>query len=88
MPTVFEDVAFGLLNKGVGGEELDRRVRAALADRGLSGLEEKFPGHLSGGQKRLASLAGVLVMEPAILLAREGFYAELYNSQFENGRSN
>jgi cobalt/nickel transport system ATP-binding protein len=71
MPTVFEDVAFGLLNKGVGGEELDRRVRAALADRGLSDLEEKFPGHLSGGQKRLASLAGVLVMEPAILLLDE-----------------
>lgn len=71
LPTVYEDVAFGLLNKGVEGDVLDRKVRRALADRGLSGLEDKFPGHLSGGQKRLASLAGVLVMEPTILLLDE-----------------
>ena len=68
MPTLYEDVAFGVLNRGMKQEDLDRTVRNALADRGLSGLEEKFPGHLSGGQKRLASLAGVLVMEPGILL--------------------
>jgi len=71
MPTLYEDVAFGLLNKGMKPEELDRTVRRALAERGLNGLEEKFPGHLSGGQKRLASLAGVLVMEPGILLLDE-----------------
>ena len=71
MPTLYEDVAFGVLNRGMKQEDLDRTVRNALADRGLSGLEEKFPGHLSGGQKRLASLAGVLVMEPGILLLDE-----------------
>jgi cobalt/nickel transport system ATP-binding protein len=71
MPTVYEDVAFGALNKGMKGTDLDRTVQRALADRGLSGMEEKFPGHLSGGQKRLASLAGVLVMEPGILLLDE-----------------
>jgi cobalt/nickel transport system ATP-binding protein len=71
MPTLYEDVAFGLLNKGMQREDLDLTVENALADRGLSGLEEKFPGHLSGGQKRLASLAGVLVMEPEILLLDE-----------------
>ncbi len=71
MPTLYEDVAFGILNRGMGQEEVDRTVRLALADRGLSGLENKFPGHLSGGQKRLASLAGVLVMEPGILLLDE-----------------
>ncbi len=71
MPTLYEDVAFGALNKGVKGEDLDRAVRRALADRGLSGLEEKFPGHLSAGQKRLASLAGILVMEPGIVLLDE-----------------
>ena len=71
MPTLYEDVAFGILNKGMKREDLDRTVRTALAERGLSGMEEKFPGHLSGGQKRLASLAGVLVMEPGILLLDE-----------------
>jgi len=71
MPTLYEDIAFGLLNKGMGREDLDQTVEKALADRGLSGLERKFPGHLSGGQKRLASLAGVLVMEPEILLLDE-----------------
>jgi cobalt/nickel transport system ATP-binding protein len=38
---------------------------------GLNGLENKFPGHLSGGQKRLASLAGVLAMEPETLILDE-----------------
>jgi len=71
MPTLYEDVAFGVLNRGMEPDDLDRKVRKALADRGLSGLEEKFPGHLSGGQKRLASLAGVLIMEPGILLLDE-----------------
>ena len=71
MPTLYDDVAFGLLNRGIEGEELDKRVRKALSDRGLAGYEDKFPGHLSGGQKRLASLAAVLVMEPEILLTDE-----------------
>ncbi len=71
MPTLYEDVAFGAMNSGMKGEELDRAVRRAIADRGLSGMEDKFPGHLSAGQKRLASLAGVLVTEPGILLLDE-----------------
>lgn len=71
MPTLYDDVAFGLINRGVDGDELDRRVRKAIEERGLKGLEKKFPGHLSGGQKRLASLATVLVMEPEILLTDE-----------------
>jgi len=71
MPTVYDDVAFGLLQRDMEREEIDRRVRKALADRGLENLAHKFPGHLSGGQKRLAALAGVLVMEPEILLLDE-----------------
>lgn len=71
MPTLYDDIAFGLLNRGVEGEELDKRVRNAIEERGLKGLEKKFPGRLSGGQKRLASLASVLVMEPEILLTDE-----------------
>jgi energy-coupling factor transporter ATP-binding protein EcfA2 len=71
MPTLYDDVAFGLLNQGVNGPELDERVKKAIAERGLSGKENKFPGHLSGGQKRLASLATVLAMEPQVLLLDE-----------------
>jgi len=71
MPTLFDDVAFGLLQSGVGGSELAERVGRALLDHGLAGLEKKFPGHLSGGQKRLAALAGVLAMNPAALVLDE-----------------
>jgi len=71
MPTLFDDVAFGLLQRGIDGEKLEARVKKALADRGLENLDNKFPGHLSGGQKRLAALAGVLVMEPEVLLLDE-----------------
>ncbi len=71
MPTLYDDVAFGLLNRGLEGPIVEEKVRAALAERGMQGLERKFPGHLSGGQKRLAALASVLVMEPEILLLDE-----------------
>ena len=71
MPTLFDDVAFGLLQSGLSGEAWNARVEAALADHGLAGLGRKFPGHLSGGQKRLAALAGVLVMEPQVLVLDE-----------------
>ena len=71
MPTLFDDVAFGLVERGVDGDELNERVAKALKDRGLEKLANKFPGHLSGGQKRLAALAGVLVMEPEVLILDE-----------------
>jgi len=71
MPTVFDDVAFGLVQRGISGDELSTRVKRALDDRGLAGLENKFPGHLSGGQKRLAALAGVMVMAPEVLILDE-----------------
>jgi len=71
MPTLFDDVAFGPLQHGIEGDELTRRVNAALAARGLLELADRFPGHLSGGQKRLAALAGVLVMGPQVLILDE-----------------
>lgn len=71
MPTLYDDVAFGPLQRGMNGGELDTKVRKAISDRGLDGLENKFPGHLSGGQKRLAALAGVLVMTPEVLVLDE-----------------
>ncbi len=71
MTTLFDDVAFGPLNLGLPEDEVRRRVAAALAGVGLAGLEGKFPGHLSGGQKRSAALAGVLAMGPDLLLLDE-----------------
>jgi len=71
MPTLLDDVAFGPLNLGLGEAEVRRRAAEALAAVGLAGLEGKFPGHLSGGQKRSAALAGVLAMGPELLLLDE-----------------
>jgi cobalt transport protein ATP-binding subunit len=71
MATLFDDVAFGPLNLGLPEDEVRRRVAAALSGVGLDGLERKFPGHLSGGQKRSAALAGVLAMGPDLLLLDE-----------------
>jgi cobalt/nickel transport system ATP-binding protein len=69
--TVFDDVAFGPLNLGLRGDEVRRRVTAALQQVDLAGFEERVPFHLSGGEKRRVALAGVLAMQPAILLLDE-----------------
>ncbi|WP_124060396.1 energy-coupling factor transporter ATPase [Gordonibacter sp. Marseille-P4307] len=65
------DVAFGPENLGVKPDELRRRVTAALAQVGLVGFEERDTGALSGGQKQRVALAGVLAMEPQILVLDE-----------------
>jgi cobalt/nickel transport system ATP-binding protein len=69
--TVFEDVAFGPLNLGLGRKEVNERVAAALARVGLVGLEQRVPFHLSGGEQRRVALAGVLAMRPEIVLLDE-----------------
>ena len=70
-PTVFEDVAFGPLNLRVPPEEVKQRVEEALQHVGLQGKEDHVPFHLSGGEKRRVALAGVLAMQPEILLLDE-----------------
>jgi len=69
--SVFDDVAFGPLNLGLPAEEVRRRVAEALERVGLSGFEQRVPFHLSGGEKRRVALAGVLAMQPGILLLDE-----------------
>jgi cobalt/nickel transport system ATP-binding protein len=69
--TVFEDVAFGPLNLGLPPDEVRRRVAEALDRVGMTGLEQRVPFHLSGGEKRRAALAGVLAMRPEVLLLDE-----------------
>ncbi len=69
--TVRDDVAFGPLNLGLSPDEVRARVEEAIKHVGLSGLEDRVPFHLSGGEKRRAALAGVLAMKPEVLLLDE-----------------
>jgi cobalt/nickel transport system ATP-binding protein len=70
-PTVIEDVAFGPLNLGKTREEAHAIARRTLAHLGLEGFEERVTFKLSGGEKRMVSLATVLAMEPEALLLDE-----------------
>jgi cobalt/nickel transport system ATP-binding protein len=71
MPTVRDDVAFGPANLGLRGDELDRRVRAALDQVGMGDYADRPPHHLSFGQRRRVAVATVLAMEPEILVLDE-----------------
>lgn len=71
MPTVCEDVAFGPANLGLEGDELARRVDEALSTVEASELRARVPHHLSGGERRRASLATVLAMHPDLLVLDE-----------------
>lgn len=70
-PTVMEDVAFGPLNLGKTRDEAKEIAEKTLDFLGLSGFENRVTYKLSGGEKRLVSLATVLAMEPEILLLDE-----------------
>ena len=71
MPSVFDDVAFGPRNKGLNEKETVRVAESALEELKISHLSSRVPGKLSGGEKKLAALAGVLAMDPSNLLFDE-----------------
>lgn len=69
--TMAEDVAFGPRNQGLSAAEVERRVAHALDLVGLTDRRDASPFELSGGQQRLAAIAGVLAMEPELLVLDE-----------------
>ncbi|MDO4795402.1 MAG: ABC transporter ATP-binding protein [Brachymonas sp.] len=70
-PTVWEDIAFGLRNMGLDEAEVARRAEAALASVGAQKLAQRDIHHLSGGEKRLAAIAGILAMQPEMIIYDE-----------------
>jgi cobalt/nickel transport system ATP-binding protein len=70
-PTVYQDVAFGPVNLGIDREKIPRMVTENLHAVGLEGYDKRPPHQLSGGEKKRASIAGILVMEPDVLIFDE-----------------
>lgn len=71
MPQVIDDVAFGLIARGMPAAEAKYKALAMLERLGAAHLAERPPHCLSGGEKRLVALAGILVMEPQIIVLDE-----------------
>jgi cobalt/nickel transport system ATP-binding protein len=70
-PTVYQDVAFGPVNLGYRENEVKDTVTVALRHVGLEGFERRPPHHLSGGEKKRVAIAGVLAMDPDVLVFDE-----------------
>lgn len=69
--TVAEDVSFGPLNLGLPAAEVERRVAEVIGCMGLSGLESRPPHMLSHGQRKRVAIAGILAMQPSVLVLDE-----------------
>lgn len=71
MPTILEDITFGPLNYGVSPIAAKEKAHKLLADFGLAAYAHRSAHELSGGQRRLAALAAILALDPAILILDE-----------------
>ncbi|MCD7756443.1 MAG: energy-coupling factor ABC transporter ATP-binding protein [Firmicutes bacterium] len=71
MPTVYEDMRFAPGNYGLPPEETERRISQVLAQLGLTELRDRYNHKISGGEKRMAAIATILVMQPEALLMDE-----------------
>lgn len=71
MPTVYEDMMFGLRNYGMSRDAAETRVDAVLDQLGLQDLKYRHNHKISGGEKRMAAIATVLAMQPEVLLMDE-----------------
>lgn len=71
MPVVADDIAFGLKNRGLSREEIDRRTQAALSRFGVEHLARRRVHELSGGETQLVAMASVVVTDPKILILDE-----------------
>ena len=71
MPTIYQDIAFAPKNHGFSDEEVNKRTMEALEKVGIADIKDRPTYRLSGGQKKLASIATVLSMEPDILVFDE-----------------
>lgn len=70
-PTVEEELAFGPLNLGLNRKEIERRIETVLKNLGIEHLRKRYTHQLSGGEKRIVSIASVLTMEPKCLVMDE-----------------
>ncbi len=70
-PSVRDDISFGPQNMGLSKSEVEVRVNEALSAVGCKALAERPPHHLSGGEKRMVSIAGVLAMHPELMIYDE-----------------
>jgi cobalt/nickel transport system ATP-binding protein len=70
-PTVAQDIAFGPTNLGLDADTIHHRVHEALRIVGLENLADRVPHHLSGGEKKRVAIAGIIAMEPQVLVLDE-----------------